>query len=70
MKSKKGMMRQTRFAPYLKELEKKYEGNKQKYQEEMQKLYKEETSAPPAAACGLLSSFPFSLRCTGLYVSL
>ena len=34
-KSKKSIMRSTRFTPYLKELEAKYEGNKQKYQEEV-----------------------------------
>jgi membrane protein insertase Oxa1/YidC/SpoIIIJ len=27
----------------------------------VQKLYKEEQISPPAAACGLLSSFPFLL---------
>ena len=37
-KSKKSMMRQARFTPYLKELEARYEGNKQKYQEEVESL--------------------------------
>jgi YidC/Oxa1 family membrane protein insertase len=61
MKSKKGMMRQTRFAPYLKELEKKYEGNKQKYQEEMQKLYKEEHISPAGGCLWTLIQFPILL---------
>ncbi len=40
-KSKKGMMKTSRLQPKLKELEKRYAGNKEKYNEEMQKLYKE-----------------------------
>ncbi|MEG1404661.1 MAG: YidC/Oxa1 family membrane protein insertase, partial [Oscillospiraceae bacterium] len=42
MKSKRSMMRTTRLTPIMKELEKKHEGNKQKYQEEVARLYKEE----------------------------
>ncbi len=41
MKSKKGTMKTARLQPKLKELEKKYAGNKEKYNEEVQKLYKE-----------------------------
>ena len=46
MKSKQSMMRSARLQPYMKELEKKHEGNKQKYQEEVSKLYKEENINP------------------------
>ena len=46
MKSKKSMMRTSRVTPKLKELEKKYAGNKAKYQEEVAKLYKEEEIKP------------------------
>lgn len=41
MKSKKGTMKTARLQPKLKELEKRYAGNKEKYNEETQKLYKE-----------------------------
>lgn len=42
LKSKKGMIDQQRIAPKVAALEKKYGSNKQKYSEELQKLYKEE----------------------------
>lgn len=42
LKSKKGMIDQQRIAPELAKLEKKYRNNKQKYSEEVQKLYKKE----------------------------
>ena len=45
-KSKYSMMRTSRLTPILKELEKKHEGNKQKYQEEVARLYKEEKINP------------------------
>jgi YidC/Oxa1 family membrane protein insertase len=61
MKSKKGMMRQVRFTPYLKELEKKYEGNKQKYQEEVAKLYKEEHISPTGGCLWSLIQYPILL---------
>lgn len=61
MKSKKSMMRQARFTPYLKELEKKYEGNKQKYQEEVAKLYKEEHINPMSGCLWSLIPFPILL---------
>jgi YidC/Oxa1 family membrane protein insertase len=41
MRSKKGMMKTARLQPKLKELEKRYAGNKEKYNEETQKLYKD-----------------------------
>ena len=60
-KSKKSMMRSARFTPYLKELEAKYEGNKQKYQEEVSKLYKEEHINPMGGCLWSLIPFPILL---------
>lgn len=58
MKSKRSMMRMSRFTPRMKELEKKYEGNKQKYQEEVAKLYKEEKINPMSGCLWSLIPFP------------
>jgi YidC/Oxa1 family membrane protein insertase len=46
MKSKKGMLKTSAITPKMKELEKKYAGDKAKYQEELQKLYKDEDVKP------------------------
>jgi YidC/Oxa1 family membrane protein insertase len=58
MKSKKSMMRMARFTPLLKDLEKRYEGNRQKYQEEVTKLYKEEGVSPMGGCLWSLIPFP------------
>ncbi len=58
-KSKKSMMRTSRFQPRIKELERKHEGNQQKFQEELRKLYKEE-KINPASGC-LWSLIPFPI---------
>ena len=50
MKSKRGMMRQQRLQPKIAELQKRHGTNKQKINEEMQKLYKEE-GVNPASGC-------------------
>jgi len=50
MKSKRGMMRQTRLQPKIAELQKKHGANKQKLNEEMAKLYKDE-GVNPASGC-------------------
>jgi len=50
MKSKRGMMRQTRLQPKIAELQKKHGANKAKVNEEMAKLYKEE-GVNPASGC-------------------
>lgn len=42
IKSKKGMVAMQALQPKMKELEKKYQNDKQKYQEEVAKLYKKE----------------------------
>ena len=46
IKGKKSMVRMGRLSGKQKELEKKYANNKQKYQEEVQKLYMEEGINP------------------------
>ena len=58
MKSKRSMMRMSRFTPKIKELEKRYEGNKQKYQEEVSKLYREEKVNPMSGCVWTLIPFP------------
>lgn len=57
-KSKKSMMKTSRFQPKLKELERKHEGNQQKYQEEVRKLYKEEGVSPMSGCLWSLIPFP------------
>ena len=59
MKSKKSMMKSTMLTPRIKELEKKYANNKQKYQEEVARLYKD-AKANPMSGC-LWSLLPFPL---------
>ncbi|MGI5976186.1 MAG: YidC/Oxa1 family membrane protein insertase [Candidatus Limivicinus sp.] len=58
-KSKKGMMRTSRLQPQMLELQKRHEGNPQKLNEEMQKLYKE-NGANPMSGC-LWSLIPFPI---------
>lgn len=57
-KSKKSMMRSTRLAPQLKELQKRHEGNPQKLQEETQKLYREAGVNPMSGCLWNLIPFP------------
>ena len=45
-KSKKSMMRMTRLQPRMMELQKKHEGNPQKLNEEMARLYRENKVSP------------------------
>jgi YidC/Oxa1 family membrane protein insertase len=59
MKSKKSMMRTSRMTPRLKELEKKFGNDQQRYQQEMNKLYKEE-GVNPMSGC-LWSFLPFPI---------
>ena len=58
MKSKKSMMRTSSLTPKLKELEKKYENNKTKYQEEVARIYKEEKINPMSGCIWSLIPFP------------
>jgi len=50
MKAKRGTMKQARLSPKIQELQKKHSTNKQKINEEMGKLYKEE-GVNPASGC-------------------
>ena len=59
LKSKKSMMRMSRMTPRLKELEKKFGHDQQRYQQEMAKLYKEE-GVNPMGGC-LWSFLPFPI---------
>ena len=58
-KSKKGMMRTSRLQPQIQELQRRHEGNPQKLNMEMQKLYKE-NGANPMGGC-LWSLIPFPI---------
>ncbi len=58
LKSKKSMMRTSRMTPRLKELEKKFGNDKQRYQQEMNKLYKEEGVNPMSGCLWSLIPFP------------
>ena len=57
-KSKKSMMRTTRLQPRLKELERKYNGNPQQYQQAVSKLYREEKINPMSGCLWSLLPFP------------
>jgi len=50
MKGKRGQLRQSRLQPKISEIQKKHAANKQKLNEEMAKLYKEE-GVNPASGC-------------------
>jgi len=61
VKSKKSMMRSNRLQPQLKELEKQYGHDQQKYQLEVQKLYKENNVNPFSGCLWSLIPFPILL---------
>ncbi len=65
-KSKKSMMRTTRLQSQLKELEKKCNGNQQKYQQEMMKLYKEQGVSPMSGCLWSLIPFPILIALYGV----
>ena len=58
MKSKKSMMRTSTLTARVKELEKKYKGNQQKYQEEVSKLYRNAGVNPMSGCLWTLIPFP------------
>ncbi len=60
-KGKESMLKQQRLQPRVKELEKKYSGNTRKYQEEVQKLYREEKIKPLSGCLWSLIPFPILL---------
>ena len=57
-KSKKGMMRSNRLQPKIQELQRRHEGNPQKLNEEMQRLYREEGVNPMSGCLWSLIPFP------------
>ncbi|MBQ2961149.1 MAG: membrane protein insertase YidC [Oscillospiraceae bacterium] len=57
-KSKKSMMRTTRLQPRIQELQRRHEGNPQKLNAEMQKLYQEEGINPMSGCLWTLIPFP------------
>ena len=57
-KSKKGMMRTSRLQPQIQELQRRHEGNPQKLNMEMQKLYKENGTSPMSGCLWSLIPFP------------
>lgn len=57
-KSKKSMMRSTRLQPQMAELQRRHEGNPQKLNMEMQKLYKEAGVNPMSGCLWTLIPFP------------
>lgn len=64
MKSKKSMLEMNRLQPKLKELEKKYKDDKERYSLEVQKLYKKEGVSMFGGCLPLLITFPIMI---GLY---
>lgn len=65
MKSKKSTLQTTRLQPRIKELERRHEGNKQKLNEEMQKLYREEKINPMSGCLWSLIPFPIMIALYG-----
>jgi YidC/Oxa1 family membrane protein insertase len=59
IKQIKSMQHMQAMAPKIKELQKKYKGNKAKAQEEQMKLYKEAGVSPFGGCLPLLATFPF-----------
>lgn len=57
-KSKKSMMHTSRLQPQIQELQRRHEGNQQKLNEEMQKLYREEGINPMSGCLWSLIPFP------------
>ena len=66
MKSKKGMMKMTAFTPKMKALEEKYKNDKDRYNAEVQKLYKEEKVNPMGGCLWTLLPFPILIALYGV----
>jgi len=60
-KSKLSTLRSSRLQPKIKEIEKRHGANKQKYNEELQKLYREEGVNPMSGCLWALLPFPILL---------
>ncbi len=61
------MQRMQVFAPQMKEIQKKYKGDRQRQNEELMKFYREHNINPAASCLPLLAQFPVFI---GLYYSL
>ena len=61
MRSKKSMMRMSALNPQIQELQKRHEGNQQKLQEEIGKLYREEKVNPMSGCLWMLIPYPILL---------
>ena len=61
------MQNMQRFAPQMKEIQKKYKGDRAKLNEELMKFYKENNINPAASCLPLLAQFPVFI---GLYYTL
>ena len=61
MKSKKSMMRMAALNPQIEELKRRHEGNQQRLQQEMARLYKEEKVSPMSGCLWGLLPFPILL---------
>ena len=66
MKSKKSMMRMSRFQPMIKEIQTRYKNNQVKMNEEMQRLYAEE-GINPMSGC-LWSFIPMPILIALYYI--
>ncbi len=60
-KSQKGMMRMQALNPQIQELQKRHEGNQQRLQQEISKLYKEEKVNPMSGCLWMLIPYPVLL---------
>lgn len=58
IKSSRSMMAMSRLQPQMKELQKKYKGDKVRLNEEMMKLYRENNVSPAAGCVPMLIQFP------------
>ena len=65
-KSKRSTLRSTRLQPKIKELEKRHGANKQKYNEELQKLYQQEGINPMSGCLWSLIPFPILIALYGV----
>jgi YidC/Oxa1 family membrane protein insertase len=61
------MQRMQQFAPMMKEIQKKYKGDRQRMNEELMKFYREHNINPAASCLPLLAQFPVFI---GLYYTL
>ena len=66
MKSKKSMLRMSAFQPKMKAIEEKYKNDKDRYNQEIQKLYKEEKVNPLGGCLWTLLPWPIFIALYGV----